>query len=151
VILAEGAVEEVLRGIGLTLVAKNHVMRRPDGTAEGEVDLVFTYANHTFVIEVSANAQSDARRIKRKRLREWVAGGRLADLSSELGLPAANAIRTVYVDLSGHVGMAPGALDGGTVLGEFHMAMLVEEPEGGLENFLCWTVLPAGDQAKTCQ
>lgn len=138
-ILSEGAVGDVLRGIGLVPVAKNHVMYRPDGTAEGEIDLVFTYGNHTFVVEVSANVQDDARRIKRKKLREWLAGGRLAAMSSELGLPAANAIRTVYVDLSGHVGMELGTLDGGIVLGEFHMAMLIEAmEEGGLEHFLYW-------------
>ena len=131
-------VRDVLEQIGLILVARNHPMLRSDGSLEGEVDLVFTFEGHTFVIEVSANAQSDARRIKRKRLREWVAGGRLADLSSELGLPAANAIHAIYVDLSGHTSEEPGVFDGGIVLGTMQMDELMQDTESGMDAFLYW-------------
>ncbi|MDD9802724.1 MAG: hypothetical protein OXU53_09250 [Deltaproteobacteria bacterium] len=136
--MEEEDVRDVLEQIGLTLVAKNHPVLRLDGSLEGEIDLVFTFEGHTFVIEVSANAQHDARRIKRKRLREWGKEGRLAGMCSELGLPATNAIHAIYVDLSGHTSEEPGVFDGGIVLGEMQMDELMQDTESGLDDFLYW-------------
>lgn len=134
--MSEEGVREILENIGLALVRKNHVMRRPDGSAEREVDMVFTHGNHTFVIEVSANAQPDARRIKRKKLAEMATGSLFARLSAELGLPAANAPHFVYFDLAGHASADPGIHDWGVVLGETHVEMIMDEGGDGLAAFL---------------
>lgn len=140
--LAEAYVMEALGRIGLVLVAKNHVMHRPDGTIEGEVDLVYTLRNYTFVIEVSANTQDEARRIKRKKLREWHGGDLFARLSAGLGLPASNELRTVYVDMSWSVNPDEDIADfnGGAVLGSGHIEGLgAESPEMGQAMLLEWS------------
>lgn len=139
--IGEEGIREILEGIGLALVRKNHVMRRPDGSAEREVDLVFTYGNHTFVIEVSSNAQPDARRTKRRRLGEWRTGDLLARLSAELGIPATNAAHVVYFDLAGHASVDPAVHDWGVVLGGTHLEMLLDEDADGLAAFLYWNGL----------
>jgi len=136
--MEEEDVRDALEQIGLALMAKNHHLRRPDGTAEGEIDLVFACEGYTFVIEVSTNAQRDAQRAKRKKLRELAAKGRLAGLSSELGLPETNAIRLVYVDLSGLGSEEPPTLDGVTVLGAGHVDELMQDTDEGLDAFLHW-------------
>lgn len=140
----EDYVREVLGHIGLDLARGNYTLCRPDGSAECEVDLVYTHKGCTFVIEVSANAQRDARRRKRKAIGEWSDGDSFARLSSALGLPASNTLRAVYVDLSWHVeeGEDPTTINGGLVLGDAHMEELeAGPPERGLSVFLEWNGL----------
>lgn len=136
--MEEEDARDALDQAGLALVAKNRPLRRPDGTVEGEIDLVFTLEGYTFVIEVSTNAQRDTKREKRKKLRELAASGRLAAMSSELGLPESNALRLVYIDLSELGSEDLPVLDGITMLGAGNMDELMQDPEDGLEAFLHW-------------
>lgn len=143
--MGEDYVREALGHIGLPFVARNHLMHRPDGSIEGEVDLVCTFKGCTFVMEVSASRQRDARRIKRKKLREWHAGDPFARLSSALGLPASNRLCAVYVDLSRPAkgGGEPGDFNGGIAMGDEHIKKLLSESPGrGLSAFLSWNGIP---------
>ena len=142
--MEEDYVRGVLGQIGLDLVKSNYTLCRPDGSAECEVDLVYTHKGCTFVIEVSANAQRDARRRKRKAIGEWSDGDSFARLSSALGLPVSNTLRAVYVDLSWHVegGEDPSTINGGLVLGDAHMEELeAGPPDRSLSVFLEWNGL----------
>jgi len=140
--LADRYVREALDHIGLRPVARSHVMRGPDGM-EGEVDLVYTLKDYTFVVEVSAHTQS-AQRPKREKLREWHVGDLFARLSADLGLPPSNRLRLVYVDMSWSVCLEEDVADfnGGIVLGSGHIeGMACKSPERGRAIFMEWVGL----------
>jgi len=141
----EDHVKDALDYTGLALVARNHVLRGPDGSIEGEADLVYAFGENAFVIEVSTNAQPDAQRIKRKNLRKLHTGDLFARLSSSLGLPASRRPCAVYVNLSWEVqeGEEPKDLDGVMVLGDAHVDELLSgPPQRGLSVFLEWNGIP---------
>ena len=97
---SEAEVGDLLTGIGLHLEKTNYILYRGDSSEETEIDLVLTYRNATFIIEVTINAQKDARRRKRKALRTWETRGLTERVSTEIGLPRSNHTRIVYASLA---------------------------------------------------
>ena len=97
---SEGKVSNLLTGIGLHLVSRSHTVHRNDGSMMVGIDLVLTYGNATFIVEITENAQEDVRRRKYKMLREWLERGVVDDIVSDLKLPPGNYMRIVYISLA---------------------------------------------------
>ncbi len=133
----------VLSEMGLHFVKANHILHRKDGSEETEIDLVFTHFNLTFIIEVSENAQNDARRLKRKDLRTWRERGLAERISTELGLPRSNHICVVYISPTSEDSSVPDMGDDVVLLnwdhvGELEVYVGEDEHEYGLEAFVKW-------------
>lgn len=96
----EKKVAKFLVEIGLEFVAANSMFYDELRKPTNELDLIFTYEKHTFVIEVSDNAQKDARREKRKNLAEWAIKKNWQRLAEKHELNQQNSVYLVYIDLS---------------------------------------------------
>ena len=97
--LEEHRVARLLYDMGLKLVAANSVFEE-DHNPIGEIDLIFTSKNTTWIIEVSKNVDSSAQTDKRKRFRRWKEKERWAMVAAKHELPLKNNVRLVYVNLS---------------------------------------------------
>lgn len=96
----ERQVAEFLDKIGLKFVAANSKFYDNVHIPTGEIDLIFTYKNVIFVIEVSIRADSEGRRKRRKKLREWDNKAERTRLAEKHELDKRDTMYMVYIDLS---------------------------------------------------
>ncbi len=107
----EQRIARLLYDMGLDLVATNSVFYDADHNPMGEIDLIFTSKNTTWIVEVSKNVDSPAQNKKRQRVRGWKDKENWAKVTTKHELPLKNDVCLVYVDLSKEGGGSEKTLD----------------------------------------